>query len=215
MNHKPFSQTGEELTLDEFSSFIKPERGALWQFCSRYIFPFVQMHNKSYDEKKWLGLGFSFNPMFLQNISYLTSLSRGLFNAGKLTYYFYLYPKPTMGVRDLLLASNGETVLYQNGPQEWIPFSWPGNVLNEGAILKIILSNQIERSYEYDSSWGLIYLLRKAQWIKLSKEISTLRWQFNLSHKKHQINLKIKTNGNDALLALAYKGVPLVKQIWQ
>jgi len=98
-------------------------------------------------------------------------------------------------VQQIRLNSNGSSVFYQNGPQEWIPLVWPGNGEGLGASLQLLLTHHNNKSaLSFSGEWGLLRLLDSAQKTQLNGNRYRLSWTVPISRtQKRKVSMIMKT----------------------
>ena len=139
---------------------------------------------------------------FLQSLSFSNKITNGLFKGDKFGFNFYLYPEPTRGVKEILFESGQKYFRYQNGPQEWIRFAWPGDSSGEGAFLRISpIGNQTSITLSSENIWGIIHLLGKASLRQISGSKFRAIWNVRGNNgAPYRISLYIKGEGRNSIL---------------
>lgn len=188
----PFHNTGSDAAFNDISDFFRPEDGLIWAFTDDHLKPFLRKQRNRWTEKTWLGSGLDFDRDLLLSLSQASRISSGLFRRGQIQpdVHFFIYPIPSQGVRVVRFEANGQQLTYQNEPQEWKQFRWPGDQDMNNAIVGCIPSGDSSMStLKFSGDWSLFHLLQKA----------TIREENNVYH----LSWKLKTDqGNPATVQL-------------
>jgi type VI secretion system protein ImpL len=161
----PFSTVGDDASLNDVSDFFRPDEGVIWAFTEEQLKPFLRKKRNGWTEKTWLGSGLNFDHSLLNSLAQASLISSGMFQHGEPQpdVLFSIFPIPSKGLRVVHFESNGQKMIYQNEPQEWKPFRWPGDKQTFGALIGAIPSgthSMITRKYSGD--WSLFHLLQDA-----------------------------------------------------
>lgn len=162
----PFSDTGPDASLNDLSDFFRPEEGSIWAFTEDRLQTFLQKERYGWTEKTWLGLGPAFNRDLLSSLNQASRISSGMFRRGQYQpeVQFSIYPIPTQGVRVFRFETNGQHLLYQNEPQEWKRFRWPGDQDQSTSLIGCIPSGSHSMTtVKFSGDWSLFHLLRQAR----------------------------------------------------
>ena len=76
------------------------------------------------------------DPAFLTALNTLTRVSTVLFPTGDARLRFELRGVPTPGITDMKLVASGQQLHYFNQMEQWVPFEWPGQALDNNAQLQ-------------------------------------------------------------------------------
>lgn len=162
----PFESSGPDASLNDISDFFRPEDGLIWAFTEDQLNPFLQKDRSNWTEKTWLGAGLGFDRDLLRSLSQASRITSGLFRRGQIQpdVLFSIYPMPSKGVRVVRFETNGQQLVYQNEPQEWKRFRWPGDQdLNNALIGCIPSGNHAMTQLKFSGDWSLFHLLQKAR----------------------------------------------------
>jgi type VI secretion system protein ImpL len=96
---------------------------------------------------------------FLNRSYYLTSV---LFppRADKPRVDFEVRVRPSPGIAQVLMTIDGQPIDFHNGPEKWIPISWPGQGGKPGATMRV-KGAKIDETLTQDGEWGLFRLFDK------------------------------------------------------
>jgi type VI secretion system protein ImpL len=176
----PFDETGEtDASLNDISDFFRPDDGQIWTFLDSQLTPFLKKKSSEWTEKKWLGYGLNFNQDLFTSLSQASEISSGLFRSGQIQpdIQFSIYPIPCSGVRVVRFKTNGQDLVYQNEPQEWKGFKWPGDQEQSSAVIGCVPSgNQALTKLEYSGDWSLLRLLHQAD-VSVDSDLYHLVWE--------------------------------------
>jgi type VI secretion system protein ImpL len=136
----PFADSTNEATMADIAKFLKPGEGVLSKFMEKNLNGLVTQRGDGYVSRTWAGMGVRLNPAFLNSVSRLMSVSSGLLQEGE-GARFELQPIPSPGISEILVEIDGQVMRYRNGPQPWIPFSWPNTNGAQGARIQVVYFN--------------------------------------------------------------------------
>jgi type VI secretion system protein ImpL len=161
----PFSVDGDDASLNDVSDFFRPGDGVIWAFTEDQLKPFLRKKRNGWTEKTWLGIGLNFDHSLLNSLARASLISSGMFQHGEPqpNVLFSIFPIPSKGLRVVHFESNGQKLTYQNEPQEWKPFRWPGDKQTFDALIGAIPSgNHSMITLKYSGDWSLFHLLQDA-----------------------------------------------------
>jgi type VI secretion system protein ImpL len=161
----PFSVKGDDASLNDVSDFFRPGDGVIWAFTEDQLKPFLRKKRNGWTEKTWLGAGLNFDRSLLNSLSRASLISSGMFQHGESQpdVLFSIYPIPSKGLRVVHFESNGQKLTYQNEPQEWKPFRWPGDKQIFDALIGAIPSgNNSMITRKYSGYLIMFHLLQDA-----------------------------------------------------
>lgn len=119
------------------------------------------------------------------------------------SFSYQLYPLPTPKIAATLISLTGQKYLYQNGPQEWMTFSWPGSGSEQKTYLELETINGANiRSYEREGIWGIFHLLQKAKITHYYSSNYKIQWLIKNRHFRYPITFKLHCNSNLNIFAL-------------
>lgn len=213
----PFNHQGKDVDLSSFNAFFMPKQGVFAQFMA-ILEPFLRQQGAGYASNQWLGMGLTFSPSFLAAIAKIQNVSRSLFPHGDsdLALHYAIYPIPTPGLKEILIAVNGQTYPYRNGPQEWITFLWPGqdSMENETFIRITDTFSDAQAVKEFQGTWGFFHLLQEAQRISKTPEGYRAEWLFEYDGDARKVRMLIvPKTAADPFAALLFNPLHLPQSI--
>lgn len=201
----PFHNTGSDASFNDISDFFRPEDGLIWAFAEDNLKPFLRKERNRWTEKNWLGRGLDFDRDLLLSLSKASHISSGLFRRGQSQpdVHFSIYPIPSQGVRVVRFEANGQQLTYQNEPQEWKRFRWPGDQDINNAIIGCTPSGASSMStLKYSGDWSLFHLLQKASVTKDSN-VYSLDWELKTNQgNSATVKLKLRPDRQSNVFAI-------------
>jgi len=128
----PFSPKGKEMPLSDFAEFFDPETGKVWTFYQTTLETRVPRRHEGYTiETKGARVTTAVNPAVAKFLDRAQDVTTVMFPAGSdgVTFAFDVQvqgARKAPDVKRTLLVVDGQEVDYQNGPQLWMPLTWPG-----------------------------------------------------------------------------------------
>jgi type VI secretion system protein ImpL len=200
----PFSTDGSDASLNDVADFFRLNNGVIWNFTEDQLKPFLRKKRSQWTEKSWMGIGLNFTPSLLRSLNQASRISSGMFRQGQShpDVRFSIYPIPCRGVRMVQFESNGQELIYQNEPQEWKQFKWPGDDQMPSAIIGGISSgNHSLQKLDFTGDWSLFHLLEEAT---VSRDSDDYLVAWDLTGGKDQsltIQLKIRPDRQSNIFA--------------
>jgi len=199
----PFDASGPDASLNDISDFFRPEDGMIWAFTEDQLKPFLRKERNSWTEKTWLGSGLQFDKDLLRSLSQASSISSGLFRRGQFQpdVHFSIYPMPSKGVRVVRFETNGQQLIYQNEPQEWKKFRWPGEQEQNKALIGCIpMGNNSLTELKFSGDWSLFHLLRKARVSEHNNQYRLI-WEMKTAQGPTTVQLKLRPDRHSNVFA--------------
>ncbi len=160
----PFDRTGTDASLTDITDFFRGDDGIIWTFTNNQLKPFLRKNGRRWKNRTWLGQGPNISDQFLAALPKAAEISAGLLRQGQPNVNFSIYPIPSSGLRVVRFEANGQKMIYQNEPQEWKHFSWPGTNQNPAATISCMTSgNQSQLALDFAGEWSLFHLLDQAE----------------------------------------------------
>ncbi len=160
----PFDRSGTDASLTDITDFFRSNDGIIWTFTNNQLKPFLRKQGKRWRTRTWLGQGPNISQQFLAALPKAAEISAGLLRQGQPNVNFSIYPIPSSGLRVVRFEANGQKMIYQNEPQEWQHFSWPGSNQNPAATISCMTSgNQSQMELDFAGEWSLFHLLDQAE----------------------------------------------------
>ncbi|ABA90046.1 type VI secretion system ATPase and inner membrane protein TssM [Syntrophotalea carbinolica DSM 2380] len=200
----PFSNNGADASLNDVADFFRPEDGLIWAFTDDQLKPFLRKERNRWTEKTWLGTGLAFDKSLLRSLGLASRITSGMFRRGQIQpdVHFSIYPIPSQGLRVVRFETNGQQMIYQNEPQEWKRFQWPGDEDQNSAFIGCIPSgNQSMVKIKFSGDWSLFHLLNKAK-ITQNHNLYTLDWKLKTGQNNDAIvHLKLRPDRHSNVFA--------------
>lgn len=160
----PFDRQGNDASLTDITDFFRSDDGLIWTFTNNQLKPFLRKKGNTWQNKFWLGQGPKISPQFLAALPQAAQIGAGLLRQGQPNVNFAIYPIPSSGLRVVRFEANGQKMVYQNEPQQWQHFSWPGTNQSPAAAISCLTSgNQSQMGLDFAGEWSLFHLLDKAE----------------------------------------------------
>jgi type VI secretion system protein ImpL len=100
-----------------------------------------------------------------------------LFPTGDASLRYELRAIPTPGITDVKIALSGRDLHYFNQREEWTPFVWPGDALENGTRIEWQTEHAGPRvAFDFAGRFGLIRLLERATVSQQDGARYLLRW---------------------------------------
>jgi type VI secretion system protein ImpL len=145
--------------------FMRPDSGVITQFVTTQLAGVVERQGD-----RWVpAQGSSHNsltidPTFLSALNTLMRVSTSLFPSGDARVRFELRAVSTPGITDMKFVLSGRELHYFNQKEEWTPFIWPGDTLeNISRIEWQTEEGGLRSALDTQGRFGLIRLLERAK----------------------------------------------------
>ncbi|SMF83139.1 Type VI secretion protein IcmF C-terminal, partial [Trinickia caryophylli] len=167
----PFADSDNDASLPEMARFMRPDNGVITQFVTTQLAGVVERQGDRWVAVQGADHGaLTIDPGFLASLNKLTRISSVLFPSGEGHVRYELQAVPTPGVTDMKFVLSGRELHYFNQKQEWTPFEWPGQSLeNLSHIEWQTEQGGLRTALDSQGRFGLIRLLERA---KISQEDS-------------------------------------------
>lgn len=161
----PFADSENDASLPEMAHFMRPDNGVIVQFASTQLAGVVERQGDRWVAAQGADHGaLTIDPAFLASLNKLTRISTVLFPAGDAHVRYDLQAVPTPGVTDMKFILAGRELHYFNQKQEWMPFEWPGQSLeNVSHIEWQTEQGGLRTALDAQGRFGLIRLLERAK----------------------------------------------------
>ena len=202
----PFSKSSkEEVSKLDLADFFMPSDGVAWQFYDGELKPFLDMENGRLRPKRWKNVSVPFSAEFLRFYEGAGVIKESLFWKNKRTpeLRFWIRPHPPKSAKSnvskTIFSINGQELIYNNGPELWESFAWPGNKLEQEGLaprtsLEISRGAGGYRSKkEFDGEWSFFRLLDAAEVVTDDRKFFNLKWTFQLEGETVIVNADLKT----------------------
>ncbi|BBU30820.1 type VI secretion protein VasK [Burkholderia sp. THE68] len=167
----PFADSDNDASLPDMANFMRMNNGVIAQFVTSQLAGVIERQGN-----QWVAAqgadhgGLTLDPAFLAALNKLTRVSAVLFPSGDARVRFELRGVPTPGITDMKLVSSGQQLHYFNQMEQWVPFEWPGQALDNNAQLQWETEEGGLRSTMY--SQGRFALIRLMERAKISQQDS-------------------------------------------
>ncbi|WP_175983650.1 ImcF-related family protein [Burkholderia vietnamiensis] len=161
----PFADSDNDASLPEMARFMRPDNGVIAQFVATQLAGVVERQGDRWVAAQGADHGaLTIDPSFLNALNKLTRISTVLFPAGDAHVRYELQAVPTPGVTDMKFVLSGRELHYFNQKQEWMPFEWPGQSLeNLSHIEWQTERGGLRTALDSQGRFGLIRLLERAK----------------------------------------------------
>ncbi|WP_442793651.1 ImcF-related family protein [Paraburkholderia sp. ZP32-5] len=161
----PFADSDNDASLPEMARFMRPDNGVITQFVTTQLAGVVERQGDRWVASQGASHGaLTLDPTFLDGLNRMTRVSTVLFPAGDAHVRYELRAVPTPGITDMRFVLSGRELHYFNQKEEWTPFLWPGDSLENLSHIEWQTDHGGLRSaLDAQGRFGLIRLLERAQ----------------------------------------------------
>ncbi|GAB6851580.1 ImcF-related family protein [Paraburkholderia kururiensis] len=161
----PFADSDNDASLPEMARFMRPDNGVIAQFVTTQLAGVVERQGDRWVAAQGADHGaLTIDPAFLRSLNQLTRISSVVFPSGDAHVRYELSAVPTPGVTDMRFVLAGRELHYFNQKQEWTPFEWPGQSLeNLSHIEWQTAQGGLRSALDAQGRFGLIRLLERAK----------------------------------------------------
>ncbi|KWE56652.1 type VI secretion protein VasK [Burkholderia ubonensis] len=161
----PFADSDNDASLPEMARFMRPDNGVITQFVTTQLAGVVERQGDRWVVAQGANHGaLTIDPAFLTGLNKLTRIATVLFPAGDARVRYELQAVQTPGVTDMKFVLSGRELHYFNQKQEWVPFEWPGQSLeNLSHIEWQTEQGGLRTALDSQGRFGLIRLLERAK----------------------------------------------------
>ncbi|MGF6853900.1 ImcF-related family protein [Paraburkholderia sp. CI3] len=179
----PFADSDNDASLPEMARFMRPDNGVITQFVTTQLSGVVERQGDRWVAAQGADHGaLTIDPAFLANLNKLVRISTVLFPSGDAHVRFDLQAVPTPGVNDMKFVLSGRELHYFNQKQEWMPFEWPGQSLeNLSHIEWQTEQGGLRTALDSQGRFGLIRLLERAKVSQQDSARYLLTWTADTS----------------------------------
>ncbi|VVE19503.1 ImcF-related family protein [Pandoraea fibrosis] len=179
----PFADSDNDASLPEMARFMRPDSGVIAQFVSTQLAGVIERQGD-----RWVATqgpnqgGLSLDPEFVDGLNRLTHAANVLFPSGDAHVRFELRGAPTPGITDVRFVLSDRDFHYFNQKEEWVPFEWPGQTLeNVTRVEWQTDQGGLRSALDAQGRFGLIRLLERAQVEQQNSARHVLTWTPNQS----------------------------------
>ncbi|RQR67608.1 type VI secretion protein VasK [Burkholderia sp. Bp9126] len=161
----PFADSDNDASLPEIARFMRPDNGVITQFVTTQLAGVVERQGDRWVIAQGANQGaLTIDPGFLNDLNKLTRIASVLFPAGDARVRYELQAVPTPGVTDMKFVLSGRELHYFNQKQEWTPFEWPGQSLENLSHIEWQTEHGgLRTALDVQGRFGLIRLLERAK----------------------------------------------------
>ena len=160
----PFADSDNDASLPEMARFMRPDNGAITQFVTSQLAGIVERQGDRWVPAQGANhSALTVDPAFLAALNKLMRVSTVLFPSGDAHVRYELRAVPTPGVTDMKFVLSGRELHYFNQKEEWTPFVWPGDALEN--ITHVEWQTEqggLRSALDTPGRFGLIRLLERA-----------------------------------------------------
>lgn len=161
----PFADSENDASLPEMARFMRPDNGLLTQFVTTQLAGVVERQGDHWGAAQGADRGsLRLDPAFIDGLNRLMRVSTVLFPSGDAHIRFDLRGVATPGITDMRIVLPGNELHYFNQREEWVPFEWPGQSLeNLSHIEWQTDQGGLRSAMDAQGRFGLIRLLERAK----------------------------------------------------
>ncbi|WP_175681881.1 ImcF-related family protein [Burkholderia cenocepacia] len=174
----PFSDADNDASLPEMARFMRPDHGVIAQFVATQLAGVIERQGDRWVVAQGADQGaLTIDPVFLSSLNKLTRISTVLFPSGDARVRYELQAVPTPGVTGMKFVLSGRELRYFNQKQEWVPFEWPGQSLeNLSHIEWQTEQGGLRTALDSQGRFSLIRLLERAKVAQQDNARYLLTW---------------------------------------
>ncbi|PHP87976.1 type VI secretion protein VasK [Burkholderia sp. AU18528] len=174
----PFADSDNDASLPEMARFMRPDSGVVAQFVTSQLAGVVERHGDRWVASQGADSGaLTIDPAFLNGLNKLARTATVLFPSGDARVRYELRAEPTPGITDMRFVLSGRELHYFNQKQEWTPFEWPGQSLeNLSHIEWQTEQGGLRTALDSQGRFGLIRLLERAKVAQQDNARYLLTW---------------------------------------
>ncbi|WP_439889624.1 ImcF-related family protein [Ralstonia sp. 25C] len=175
----PFADSDNDASLPEMARFLRPDNGAIAQFVGTQLAGVVERQGDRWVPAQGAEHGtLTVDPAFLAGLNRLTRVATVLFPAGDARVRYELRAVPTPGVTEMRFVLSGRELRYFNQQEEWTPFLWPGDALENLSHIEWQTEvGGLRSALDAQGRFGLIRLLERARVSQQDNARYLLSWQ--------------------------------------
>jgi type VI secretion system protein ImpL len=174
----PFADSDNDASLPEMARFMRIDNGVIAQFVTTQLAGIIERQGDRWVLAQGANHGaLTVDPNFLAALNTLTRASAVLFPSGDANVRYELRAVATPEVIDVRFVLSGRELHYFNQKEEWMPFIWPGESLEN--ITRLEWQTQqsgVRSAFDTQGRFGLIRLLERAKITPLDSARYLLSW---------------------------------------
>jgi type VI secretion system protein ImpL len=174
----PFADSDNDASLPEMARFMRPDSGVITGFVTTQLAGIVERQGDRWVAAQGANHGaLTLDSRFLENLNKLTRVATVLFPSGDAHVRYELRAVPTPGVTDMKFVLSARELHYFNQKEEWTPFVWPGDSLeNLSHIEWQTEQGGLRSALDAQGRFGMIRLLERAQVSQQDSARYVLTW---------------------------------------
>ncbi|AKF82216.1 IcmF [Myxococcus fulvus 124B02] len=164
--HYPFNRNGQDAAVADVGDFYRFESGTLWGFYGGVLKSHVEQSGTRFKFVTRAGRagGNMYYGSVLSFLARSREISESLFAPRDaepgVKFAFHIRPSPKLS--SIRFTVDGQTVEYNNGPEEWHNFEWPGKGGKAvGATIRVRNNQGKTETLEQEGEWGLFRLMEE------------------------------------------------------
>ncbi|WP_322030886.1 ImcF-related family protein [Paraburkholderia sp. J76] len=191
----PFADSENDASLPEMARFMRPDNGVIAQFVATQLAGVVERQGDHWVAAQGADHGaqqdaLRLDPGFLDSLNRLMRVSTVLFPSGDAHVRFDLRGVATPGITDMRIVLPGGKLDYFNQQEEWVPFEWPGQSLeNLSHVEWHTTQGGLRSALDARGRFGVVRLLERAKVSQQDNARYLLTWSPDASQG---IELKVQ-----------------------
>lgn len=155
----PFSRQGQDASLADLADFYRPGSGIIWAFYDSTLKRDVKQVGDRFETSHTGGMGPLYGSELVRFLNRSQHISSVLFppRAESPRVEFEVRVRPSPGIAQVLFTTDGQTVDFHNGPEQWIRLAWPGAGPTRGAVMRV-KGARVDETLTQQGEWGLFRL---------------------------------------------------------
>ncbi|MEX3952507.1 ImcF-related family protein [Paraburkholderia sp. EG287B] len=127
----PFADSDNDASIPDMVRFMRPDSGVIAQFVATQLAGIVERQGDRWVAAQGADHGaLMLDPGFLDGLNRLLRVGIVLFPSGDAHICFDLRGVATPGITDMRIVFSNNDLHYFNQQEEWVPFEWPGQSLD-------------------------------------------------------------------------------------
>ena len=174
----PFTDSNNDASLPEMARFLRADNGVITQFVSTQLAGIIERQGDRWVISQGAGHNaLTVDPNFVSTLNRLMRVSNLLFPSGDASVRYELRAVSTPGITDMKFKLSGRELHYFNQREEWTPFVWPGDALeNNSHIEWQTEQGGLRSALHFEGRFGLIRLLEHATVTQQDSARHLLKW---------------------------------------
>ena len=194
-NYFPFTVSSVDASSEAVRHMFEPHVGLFDQYVESYLTPLLQKN--SWRACRFLGQGLLLQPQAITKLLRIQQWQSVWFNKQhNLTMMWQIQPLLQPQLDSWILNSNGQRIVYHNGPPRWYALQLPNQEAWSDTSLILIGYNKTRTQLTTAGPWGLWRLVQRAHIKPVSPQLYKLSWYFD--HEDIKITQALlKINGSE------------------